>query len=185
MKDRIRKKILEKRQTHQNHAADSAKVIQQIENLEAIQNKNVFLFYYPHKNEVDLRPLIEKLLYHGKTVLLPKTTEDTIIPIQITSLNDLKKGKFSIPEPEGKPFPKEKIQVVFIPGVAFDKNGNRIGYGKGYYDRFLQDINPLKIGVAYDFQVLDHIPAEKHDQRVDYIITPTKIHKIKEEKKDD
>jgi len=185
MKERIRREILQKRQAHKNHAADSAKVIKQVENLEPILKKDVFLFYYPHKNEVDLRPLIEKLLKQGKTVLLPKTTDKDILPIQINSLASLKEGKFSIPEPEGTPFPKEKIDVVFVPGVAFDKKGNRIGYGKGFYDRFLKDFDPIKVGVAFDFQVIDELPAEDHDEKVDFIITPTKIYEIKEEEKDD
>ena len=78
-------------------------------------------------------------------------------------------------EPQGKDFTElEKIDLAIIPGMAFDKEGNRLGRGKGYYDRLLQqlrDCTIYKIGICFDFQFLDHIPTEPHDIPVDEVIT--------------
>ncbi len=185
MKNSIRKEILELRKQHANAEADSKKIVKNILSLPQIQNSKVFLLYYPHKNEVDLAELFKILTSQNKITLFPKTKDNKIIPIQVNSLSQLKKGNFGILEPEGREFPLEKIDVVFVPAVAFDKNGHRIGYGKGYYDRFLSNFKGIKVGVAYDFQIVDKFPTEPHDVPVDYIITPTKILKIKEDKKND
>lgn len=175
MKERIRKSILDIRSSYNKVEEDSNKIIQRIKNLPLALDKNSFLFYYPHKNEVNLLPLLNEFQRLGKTVLLPKAEGNFIIPVVVKDLQDLKKGKFSIPEPKGEVYPEEKIDVVFVPAVAFDRNGYRIGYGKGYYDRFLGMTKGIKIGVAYDFQVVDEIPFEEHDVPVDLVITPTQI----------
>ena len=175
MKERIREEILNIRNSYNKVEEDSRKVIQNIKSLPHILRKQTYLFYYPHKNEVNLLPLLNEFQKEGKTVLLPKVEGDFIIPIVVNSLDNLKKGKFSIPQPEGDTYPVESIDVVFVPAIAFDKKGNRIGFGKGYYDRFLKNVKGIKIGVAYDFQVVDEIPAEKHDIPVDLVITPTQI----------
>jgi len=179
MKEGIRKKILDIRNSYKNAERDSISIINKIKSIPSILDKKSFLFYYPHKNEVNLLPLLKELKTLGKLVLLPKVEGKDIIPVIVDDLNSLKKGKFSIPEPEGKSYPTDKIDIIFVPAVGFDKNGHRIGYGKGYYDRFLKKTKGLKIGVAYDFQVVDSIPAEQHDVPVDLVITPTQIIKTK------
>lgn len=182
MKNSIRKQILEKRIQYEYAQQDSEKIIERI--LPFIQDAQNILLFYPHKNEVNLLPLISILQKKGVNVYLPKTSSQDIHPILVESLKNLKKGKFGIPEPEGKEASYEDIDVVIVPAVAFDKKGHRIGYGKGYYDRFLKNFKGLKIGVAYDFQIVDKIPYEAHDIPVDIIVTPTKIIKTKEEKND-
>jgi 5-formyltetrahydrofolate cyclo-ligase len=108
---------------------------------------------------------------------------DRLIPVKIQNLTNLKKGYAGIKEPEGKGVPPEKIDIVVVPAVAFYKYGHRLGYGKGFYDRFLKKTKALKVGVAYDFQILEKLPAESHDIPVDLIITPTQIIMRKEEVK--
>jgi 5-formyltetrahydrofolate cyclo-ligase len=179
MKERIRKEILNIRKSYDKVEEDSHKIIKNIKKLPHILEKQVFLFYYPHQNEVNLLPLLNELKNEGKTVLLPKVNGGFIVPVLVKDLQNLKKGKFSILEPEGKIFSKEKIDVIFVPAIVFDKQGHRIGFGKGYYDRFLKDTKSIKVGVAYDFQIVDEIPFEEHDVPVDFVITPTKIIKTK------
>ena len=86
-------------------------------------------------------------------------------------MEDLKEGKFKIPEPESpEEFPKEKIDFVIVPGVAFDKNGYRLGFGKGYYDRFLEGITPFKLGVCQREFFLEEIPHGKFDVKMDDVL---------------
>ena len=88
----------------------------------------------------------------------------------------LQKGAFLIEEPVGEDLvPINTIQLVIVPGVAFDRNGNRLGRGKGFYDRLLAGSSALKVGICYPFQLIDDIPSESHDVRMDVIITDTEV----------
>ncbi len=178
LKEKIRKEILELRKTHKDNLKDALKIKDRFFSIPFITSKNSYLLYYPHKNEVNTIPIIEELLKLGKRVLLPKVklNDNSIVPILIDNLNQLKKGFAGIKEPEGEELDKKYIDVVVIPAVAYDKRGYRLGYGSGYYDRFLSDYQGLKVGLAYDFQIVEHIPEESHDIPVDLIITPTVIY---------
>lgn len=186
MKEGIRKNLLNKRLEHKNIKEDSEKIVKKLLSLPEIQNAQTILLYYPHKNEVNVLPLFEILSFKGKRVLFPKTVNEEIHPVAVNSLKDLKKGNFGILEPEGKKTEKEHIDIVIVPAVAFNKKGYRIGYGKGFYDRFLKDFKGLKVGVAYDFQIVDDLPVNEHDVPVDIIVTPTNLIKVnKEDDKND
>jgi len=138
------------------------------------------MFYYPKGNEVDLRKILKKSLNENKKVILPKTNKDnfsmTIHKIDNLS-EDLEKGAFEIMEPKKDclEINKEDIDIVFVPGVAFDLAGNRLGHGLGYYDRFLEDLNGIKVGIAYDFQIVDSIKVKSHDMPMDYVITEKRV----------
>ena len=186
MKEGIRKDLLNKRLKYKNAQEDSEKIIKELLSLPEIQNAHTVLIYYPHKNEVNVLPLFEILSFKGKKVLFPKTVNEELHPIHVSSLENLKKGNFGILEPEGEKAEKDYIDIVIVPAVAFDKKGYRIGYGKGFYDRFLKDFKGLKVGVAYDFQVVDQVPHHEHDIPVDIIVTPTRLIKVnKEENEND
>lgn len=81
-------------------------------------------------------------------------------------------GAFNINEPIGEPADPQCLDLIIVPGMAFDLKGNRLGRGKGFYDRLLHATNALKIGIGHDFQLLEHIPSEPHDIKMDAIITP-------------
>lgn len=144
-------------------------------NSSVYKNSNTIMIYSSFGSEVNTLTLIKKMLKDGKNVVLPKTKKpNKIIPIKINSLNELKKGNFSILEPTdiSKKVKKSTIDVVFVPGIVFDKHGNRIGFGKGYYDHFLKYIPYKKrIGVCYEFQIVENIPINKTDIPVSKIIT--------------
>jgi len=136
------------------------------------------LFYVSFRTEVDTLRAIRLSLEGGKTVVLPKVDprRRELDLFRIESLNDLISGYRGIPEPgltknrETKP---EDVDLVVLPGLAFDRTGNRIGYGGGYYDRLLARSRPdmPRIALAYDEQIFERIDAEAHDQRVSVIVT--------------
>ena len=131
------------------------------------------LAYWPLMDEVDIRPLIDRLVDEGRTVLLPKVTGDETMELRrYTSRRDLKEGAFHILEPVGEPFARyDQITLALVPGVAFDAAGHRLGRGRGYYDRFLTGCSSLyKIGVCFPFQRVAEVPAEAHDVCMDEII---------------
>ncbi len=175
MKQKFREELLKKRRRYEKAEEDALKIKEKFLQLEEVKRANSILLYYPHKNEVNTLPIIEELLRSKKNVLLPKVKDLNIFPIKVTDLSVLKKGYAGILEPDGKIYPVEKIEVVVVPAVAFDIHGHRLGYGKGYYDRLLKKIKGLKVGLAYDFQIVDKLPVEPHDIPVDLIITPTRI----------
>ena len=136
---------------------------------QAFIDANTVFCYVSAHGEVDTLSLIEELL-EEKTVVVPYCTDThgNMICTEIHSLSDLTEGKFGIPEPKNPiPFPKEKIDFVIVPGVAFDKSGYRLGYGKGYYDRFLKDISPYKLGVCQKEFYFDTLPHDEHDIKMD------------------
>ena len=112
----------------------------------------------------------------GKKVLLPEVIDgENMVIREYTGKHDLKEGAFHIMEPIGSLFPEEKYQEIhlaIIPGMAFDQQGNRLGRGKGYYDRFLQKIPQVyKIGICFPFQLVDEIPTEETDIKMDAIMS--------------
>lgn len=135
--------------------------------------------YFPLPDEVTITPVIRALASQGKTVLLPEVVSDTEMVLRkYQSDNDLREGAFGILEPTGELFTEyEKIDLVIVPGMAFDKSGNRLGHGKGYYDRFFAEMErrtgrlPYLMGVAFPFQVIDEIPYNEHDKKMDKVLT--------------
>lgn len=138
---------------------------------EYISAQTVFCYISAH-GEVDTYSLIEELL-KTKTVVVPYCldTDGNMIASSIKSLGDLKEGKFGIPEPVSPmEFPKSEIDFVIVPGVSFDQNGYRLGYGKGYYDRFLKAISPYKLGVCQKEFFVEDLPHDIHDIKMDSVL---------------
>ncbi len=171
LKGELRAVLTQKRKMLQPEyvSAGSADVVQQILALPAFQQAQTVLIYYPIYNEIDLRELFT--LAPDKKYLLPVTHRKSIEVRPYEGADKMKKGKFGIPEPQTETY-KGKIDLIFVPGVAFDKAGNRMGRGGGYYDRFLRNFrHTTKIGVAYDFQITKTIPTTWNDIKLDKVIT--------------
>lgn len=142
------------------------------------KNSDTVMIYFPLGNETDTSFIIEKIIKDKKTGVLPFTDIKTneIIPIKFDEATIFKKGAFGILEPVKKTeVLKKNINVAVIPGIAFDKTGQRVGFGKGYYDRFLKDTEIIKVGFCYDFQVTDKIIADPFDIKMDYLITESEM----------
>jgi 5-formyltetrahydrofolate cyclo-ligase len=129
------------------------------------------------RGEIPTDPLLNAILDSGRSLVLPRTLreEDALGFHRVERLGDLIPGTFGILEPpEALPATKAgHIDLVLVPGTAFDRTGGRIGFGKGFYDRFLPSLRPEvpRIGVGYGFQVLDQVPQKGQDQRVGWLLT--------------
>ncbi len=137
------------------------------------KNAKTIMLYYPLGNEIDTSYIFKRALIDGKTVAFPITNVETdeLTAIIADSNTHFSKGGYNIFEPNSKKIiDKSMIDVVIVPGIAFDKNGNRIGFGKGCYDRFLKEINAIKIGFCYEFQMKNEILADEFDVCMDYLI---------------
>jgi len=138
------------------------------------KNSNQLMLYMPLGNEVDTTEILNTSFRDGKKVVLPVTdkTSGEITPFYVSQDTKLIKGAFSVIEPAGtKIADMTKTDVILVPGIAFDKTGNRVGFGKGCYDRFLKQSPATLIGFCYKFQVCEAIPAEEHDVKMNNIIT--------------
>ena len=147
--------------------------------LELCKSSECVMIYMSAFKEPDTHELLKKLTELNLRVCVPvsDTNTFTITPALISSVTDIKKGAYGIYEPtDVVPVNISDIDIAFIPGIAFSKSGDRLGFGKGYYDRFLSEFHGTKAGICYDFQVLDEIPASEHDVKMDLIITETRTY---------
>jgi len=123
--------------------------------------------YYSMPDEVDTHKLVKQLHAQGKTVLLPKVIDESHLELIPFNGEDklIESGPYKILEPVGKSFKNyDTIDIAIVPGVAFDKQGNRLGHGKAYYDRELKLMpKAYKIGICFAFQILENIPIDVHD----------------------
>ncbi len=150
-----------------------------------VLNAQVVLLYWALPDEVCCDNVVTTLAKMGKTVLLPKVVSDTMMTVhRFTSVADMTKGAFGILEPTGanieietlrhlddKAKEAEKGLVAVVPGMAFDREGHRLGRGKGYYDRFLAQLpDAYRIGVCFPFQLIDEVPTEESDVVMNEVI---------------
>lgn len=165
-----------KRQLSSDYIAEySQKVCEILCDEEVYKNAKVIYPYLAYNQEIVTTRLIEQAWKDGKEVAVPKCYEDSRMEFhRITSFDDVAPGYCDIPEPVGGAIVEDEDVLILMPGIAFDREFNRIGYGGGYYDRYLdrkQDCRFIKVAFAYDFQILDHLETEEHDYKVDMLIT--------------
>ncbi len=169
-KESLRAQFLEKRNalSYDLVIQKSKAIIEQLKKDPLYQNAKTVLFYVSKEKEVSTHSLIKDS--SSKVIAVPKLVNNKILPVAITNFDELEEGKFHVPEPahENK---AENIDLVIVPGLVFDKGGNRIGYGKGHYDDLLKELRCPKIALAYRFQIINHVPTDKWDVKVDKIIT--------------
>lgn len=152
----------------------SQDILRQVEELPEWRSAKTVLVYYPVQGEVNTRPLLEAWK-DTKTMLLPVAHRRTMEMRQYVGRKDLKKGRFGIPEPQ-TPAYTGSVDLIIVPGVAFDRQRRRLGRGGGYYDRFLKQYKHIPhVAVAYDFQIVKEVPVTWFDRRVTCIVTPTEI----------
>lgn len=161
--------------TDEQIAAQSADILAHLEALPEFQAAKVVMAFYPIRHEVDMRPLLNKYK-DEKVILLPVAHRQTIELRRFIGRKDLKLGRFGIPEPQTPTYDGPRPDMIIVPGVGFDRKHNRLGRGRGYYDRFLRSMRgAMKVAVAYDFQIVKEIPHNFLDKKVDRIITPTEV----------
>lgn len=146
------------------------------------KNAKTIMLYMPLGNETDTSDILKSAFDDGKCVVLPVTDKQSgiITPVIATKDTAYKKGAFSVTEPQSDTLVDvSQIDVILVPGIAFDKKGARIGFGKGCFDMLLKNAKAIKVGYCYDFQVVRKIPCEKHDIKMNYIVTENKITECK------
>ena len=167
----LRNKYLKIRKNINNKKEIDDIIFNKVISLKEYKESNLVLTYVSLKDEVDTFKLIEYSLKIGKKVAVPKCEGDIIKFSLISNLTDLKKGKFNILEPTtNKLVTNFENSICIVPGIAFDKNNNRIGYGRGFYDKFLQNYNGIKIGLVYSECICEEIDIEKTDIKMDKIV---------------
>ena len=173
-KREIRKQIrkLKKEYTIEQRKAKSEIIINKIETLPIFKEAEVVMAYWSMDDEVFTPDFILKHCTQ-KQIILPAVKGDILELKKFESLNDLQKGEqFGINEPVGENYGSpEKIDLIIIPGVAFDSENNRLGRGKAYYDKLLKQTKAFKLGICFDFQMVDKVPTDKYDIKMDKVVS--------------
>jgi 5-formyltetrahydrofolate cyclo-ligase len=172
-KQKIRKEMLEKREALSIEEAErkSRIIIEKLKNDKDYIRAERVMFYMSRGKEVMTEDII-KDAFKSKKVIVPKVTDKGLICCEITDSTKMSYSCFGILEPDKEvTCDVSKLDLVVVPGVAFDKQNHRIGYGKGYYDSLLKHAKCRKIGLAYDFQIVEKIPADEWDEKLDKVIS--------------
>ncbi len=184
-KKELRKQILEKRNELilEERNEKSNRITKKLIRHEAYIEADVILLYASFRSEVNTVELFNTAVFNGKKIYYPKVRGEEMVFYRVETEKDFEDGYWGIREPkmeDKKMFvPKEEEKVcIIMPGVVFDKRGNRIGYGRGYYDKFLKSMEGLdccKVGIGFECQVVDveDFPNEEHDVRLDILVTET------------
>lgn len=180
-KKAFRKKMLGTRDSisEKDRAKKSLAIKKRLEKLELFQEAYTVMFYVSFGSEVETHQLIKES-FREKRVAVPLVWEKDLLVKQITDFSQLSPGAWTILEPEArqKSLGLTDINVMIVPGVAYDKNHHRMGYGGGYYDKLLARKDEggfVSIGLAFEEQIVDEVPTEENDQKVDFIITDKRI----------
>ena len=160
-------------------STESARARALLEEQSLWQKAKTILLYAPLPEEVDVWPLVQKALAERKTITLPRFDAVAMKYVACRIENpaeDLVKGRFGIREPVDRCalVSLNRVDLVLVPGVAFDLQGRRLGRGKGFYDRLLALTQGTTCGVAFDEQVVEEVPVESHDVPLNCILTPTR-----------
>jgi 5-formyltetrahydrofolate cyclo-ligase len=144
-----------------------------LEKLIAERNCKVVHAYLPMGNEIDIKPLLEKLLINNTTVVVPETLRNRQLKhLVLDFFDDLEPGIYGTSHPKNGTVFTGEIDLIIVPGLAFDSENYRLGYGGGYYDAFLADHpTAFTVGVAYPFQNVNAVPKEAHDACLKMVLT--------------
>ena len=155
------------------HARKSMTVCNALESLTNELDPKVIHTYISFGSEVDLWPMIHKWLEEERKVVCPRTLKDRKLQhLVLTDINALETGRFGTQHPSGDNEFSGEMDLIIIPGLAFDREGGRLGYGAGYYDTFLEECpDAMKVGVCFEEQLCETVPMEPHDVRLDRIIS--------------
>lgn len=174
-RQQVRKQLSALNEIHRD--TDSAQARALLAAQEVWKKASSVLFYAPIAGELDIWPLLNEAISSGKVVALPRfdLSSNCYIACAIQDpARDLQAGQYGIREPNehcaGKVL--NRLDLILVPGVAFDLSGRRLGRGKGFYDQLLAIVNGKTCGVAFEEQLVDEVPVEAHDVRLDFVLTP-------------
>jgi 5-formyltetrahydrofolate cyclo-ligase len=172
----LRKVLLERRDTtsYDFIKLASQKIHNRLKQVEIFSSAKKIACYYPIGSEVLTQNIMQELLGDGKEISLPKVVGDNLSFRKIGGIKDLEKGEFGIMAPKENCQEAKEMDVILVPTVAITKNGNRLGYGHGYYDKFLLESNAKTISLIYSKQIVKAIPISEKDVKIDWIVTEEK-----------
>ncbi|OGW41865.1 MAG: 5-formyltetrahydrofolate cyclo-ligase [Nitrospirae bacterium GWD2_57_9] len=183
MKKALRQGVLDARfrLTPEERRAKSREIEKRLFGLPEFQASRTVLFYASFRSEVETHDMVRRALAEGKRVVLPKVKGDHLLLFEVADFDrDVKPGKWDIPEPAGgKQVQPEEIQFIVVPGAAFDLQGNRLGYGAGFYDKLLKAYPGSTAALAFELQILPDIPVDVHDVPMQRVVTEKRIIEIK------
>lgn len=161
-----------KRYTPQELLERSQSVLSRVEALPLFQQASRIALYHALPGEVQTAAFIERW-YKQKAIYLPLVVGDDLRLLRYTGPDSLQKGSFGIwePKPDGEEADEGTIDLIIVPGVAFDLQHNRLGRGRGFYDRLLSSLSAPKVGICFDFQLIDSVPTESFDRLMDSVVS--------------
>ncbi|MDE5984797.1 MAG: 5-formyltetrahydrofolate cyclo-ligase [Eubacterium sp.] len=176
MKKELRKELKVQRRSMSNKAAANTKISNYLIESSIYKNADTILFYAALEDEINIDECINIALSQGKKAALPVCLDDkgSMKFYYINSLKDIKTGFFGVREPDTDiccEVADFNDSICIVPAIAYDKKGYRLGYGKGYYDRFLENFSFISVGLCYNELIMDVLPIGEYDIPVDYIIT--------------
>jgi|SRR5690625_486072 len=184
-KDQLRKQVVTKlaQLTEQEKVKIEKMLLHHLVNSSVWKEAQTIGITCSTKSEWDTYPIIEKAWEEGKVVAVPKTIpkQRVMLFYRIDSFSHLEEGHHNLIEPipnKERYITKDRIDLILVPGLVFDKRGYRIGFGGGYYDRFLKDYSGITVSLLSRLQLVKSIPIEKHDLHVQYVITESGIEKV-------
>lgn len=178
-KEALRREMRARSVTAAERTATSATLREQLHSLECWQQARAILFFAPLSDEPDIFPSIQLALNEGKLTALLRFNprEHLFEPVKIEDPErDLIPGHFGVREPAAHcpVVPMNRLDLLLVPGLAFDLRGRRLGRGRGFYDRLLATAHGTKCGICFDSQIVEAVPFEAHDVALDCIVTPTR-----------
>lgn len=176
VKSELRKALIKKRKTVSGRGEKDKKILSFLTSLDDYNSADTLLVYVPLEGEINTEPLIENAIKNGKTVAVPYCENrcGKMSFYVIGSLDELSVGTFGVREPDrnfNKRLEDFENSIIIVPGVSFSRSGHRLGYGGGYYDRFLQNYRGKSVGLCYEDMICDSIPVQEHDIAVNILIT--------------
>ncbi len=158
-------------------SAKSREIEERLFSLPEFKSARAILFFVSFRSEVETVPMIRRVLGDGKRVILPKVKGKELELFEIHNFDkDVSPGAWGILEPcETAPAKLDALDIILVPGAAFDERGNRIGYGAGFYDKLLSEFKKPTIAIAFEQQIVPKVPTDPHDMPVQKIVTEKRI----------
>jgi 5-formyltetrahydrofolate cyclo-ligase len=179
LKIKIRKQVLAARDSMLpgQRTAKSREIGERLFALPEFKSARIVMFFASFRSEVETGLMIQRALISGKRVILPKVTGKDLALFEIRDFEkDVSPGAWGIPEPvASRPIDLAEIDLIIVPGVAFDDRGNRLGYGAGFYDKLLPAFTKTTVALAFELQIVPQIHADPHDVPVKKIVTEKSV----------
>jgi 5-formyltetrahydrofolate cyclo-ligase len=178
-KARLRKQLLDARDglSLEFMKITSKEIQENLRKIELYRNAKTIGAYYSIGSEVKTQDILQEILNAGKELALPKVVKDDLVFKKISNFSELEPGNFSVMEPKEKCEVIKNLDVILVPAIALSKDGFRLGYGFGYYDKYLHGKKSTAIALSYAKQVIRSFPVDDHDVKMNFIVTEDKVFK--------